>query len=93
VSKSKGSGGIVTSDGRRVRLHELIARPGVHVLPYRDAGTIEGLGCGRNVVVHRLTSVPGSGLIAVRPDGYVGFRCGTADVEQLCGWLAHVGTW
>jgi 2-polyprenyl-6-methoxyphenol hydroxylase-like FAD-dependent oxidoreductase len=81
----------VTSDGRRVRLHQLLARPGVHVLLHRDAGATECLAFGHNVVVHRLTSAPGDGLVAIRPDGYVGFRCGTADVAQLRGWLAHAG--
>jgi 2-polyprenyl-6-methoxyphenol hydroxylase-like FAD-dependent oxidoreductase len=81
----------VTAEGREVRLHELIARPGVHVLLHRDAGAIERLGFGPGVVLHRLTSAPGDGLLAVRPDGYVGFRCGTADVSQLRAWLARAG--
>lgn len=46
---------------------------------------------GRFVHVHRLTSVPGRGLIAVRPDGYVGFRTGTAEVPQLAAWLIRIG--
>ena len=40
--------------------------------------------------LHRLTSVPGRGLIAVRPDGYIGFRCQTADANQLMAWLTHM---
>ncbi len=40
------------------------------------------------VVVHQLTSEPGAGLVVVRPDGYVGFRCGIASVGQLGAWLA-----
>jgi 2-polyprenyl-6-methoxyphenol hydroxylase-like FAD-dependent oxidoreductase len=59
----------VTVNGRRVRLHALLAQPGVHVLLQRDA----------------------RGLLAVRPDGYVGFRCGDADVGQLVAWLARIG--
>jgi len=35
--------------------------------------------------------VPGRGLVAVRPDGYVGFRSGTADVRQLTAWLTRIG--
>jgi hypothetical protein len=42
------------------------------------------------VHVHRLTSTPGHGLIAVRPDGHVGFRCQITDANQLTAWLAHV---
>jgi 2-polyprenyl-6-methoxyphenol hydroxylase-like FAD-dependent oxidoreductase len=82
----------VTSDGRRVRLHELLARPGVHVLLGRDAAAIEAAELGTQVSVHRLTSMPGDGLIAIRPDGYVGFRCGEADVSQLRAWLARIGS-
>jgi 2-polyprenyl-6-methoxyphenol hydroxylase-like FAD-dependent oxidoreductase len=81
----------VTTGQRRVRLHELLAQPGVHVLVHRDAAQIEDLAFGPRVTVHRLTSVPGPGLVAVRPDGYVGFRCRETDVPQLRGWLARVG--
>jgi 2-polyprenyl-6-methoxyphenol hydroxylase-like FAD-dependent oxidoreductase len=81
----------VTCGGRRVRLHELLARPGIHVLLHRDADQIENVPFGRHVILHRLTSTSGRGLVAVRPDGYVGFRCGIADVRQLSGWLADVG--
>jgi FAD binding domain len=81
----------VTAGGRQVRLHELISRPGVHLLLRRDADAIERLRFGPNVAVHRLTSAPGDGIVAVRPDGYVGFRCGTADISQLRAWLARAG--
>jgi len=81
---------LVRADGRRVRLHDLLARPGVHVLLDRDADGLEDLALGRFVTVHRLTSVPGHGLIAVRPDGYVGFRSRTAEVRQVAAWLARV---
>jgi hypothetical protein len=81
----------VTSSGRQVRLHELLARPGVNVLLHRDANPLEHLALGPHVTVHRLTSTPGTGLVAVRPDGYVGFRCRIADVPQLRAWLARIG--
>jgi 2-polyprenyl-6-methoxyphenol hydroxylase-like FAD-dependent oxidoreductase len=81
---------LVRTDGRSVRLHDLLARPGVHVLLDRDADPPSGLALGRFVHVHRLSSVPGRGLVAVRPDGYVGFRTGTAEVRQLTAWLARV---
>jgi hypothetical protein len=80
-----------TCHGRRVRLHELIARAGIHVLLQRDADQIEHVPFGPHVTAHRLTSNPGRGLVAVRPDGYIGFRCGTADARQLSNWLARVG--
>ena len=81
----------VTSGGRRVRLHSLLARPGIHVLLHRDADRLEKLALGPYVTLHRLTSVPGTGLVAVRPDGYVGFRGRIAGAAQLRAWLARVG--
>jgi len=81
----------VRSAGRSIRLHELIAQPGVHVLLDRDADRLDGLPLGPLVRVHRLTSTPGRGLIAVRPDGYVGFRCRIAEARQLHAWLAQIG--
>jgi 2-polyprenyl-6-methoxyphenol hydroxylase-like FAD-dependent oxidoreductase len=80
----------VTSAGRTLRLHELLARPGVHVLLERDADRLDDVTSGPMVHLHRLTSAPGRGVIAVRPDGHVGFRCQTADANQLTAWLAHM---
>ena len=86
---------LVSSAGRSIRWHDLIARPGVHVLLDRDADLIGTLYPGRSVNIHRLSSSPGHGLIAVRPDGYVGFRSQIADVNQLAAWLARLraGAW
>lgn len=81
----------VSSAGRRIQLHELLARPGVHVLLDRDADQPDALPPGPLVHVHRLNSTPGRGLIAVRPDGYIGFRCQTADANQLAAWLNLIG--
>ena len=78
----------VTCDGRRVRLHELLAQPGIHVLLEREANPPGPLGA--LVTVHRLTSVPGRGLTAVRPDGYIGLRCPRAEAGLLLAWLALV---
>ena len=77
----------VTCEGRWGRVHQLTARPGVHVLLERDAEDLDGRLLGPHVSVHRITSHPGRGLIAVRPDGHVGFRCGEPDVGQLGAWL------
>jgi 2-polyprenyl-6-methoxyphenol hydroxylase-like FAD-dependent oxidoreductase len=82
---------LVTSAGRGIRLHDLLAAPGVHVLLDRDAGRPGALPPGRLVHVHRLDSVPGRGLVAVRPDGYVGFRCQAAEAGQLAAWLTRLG--
>ncbi|RAX17072.1 FAD-dependent oxidoreductase [Pseudarthrobacter sp. AG30] len=85
--------------GREVRLHDLTALPGVHLLLERDAGTdaLDALalparaGHSPLVHVHRLSSHPGRGVVAVRPDGYVGFSCGEADPAQVGDWLRLVG--
>jgi 2-polyprenyl-6-methoxyphenol hydroxylase-like FAD-dependent oxidoreductase len=81
----------VRTDGQRVRLHTLLAGPGIHILLHRDAEDLERQALGPHAVVHRLTSEPGAGLVAVRPDGYVGFRCGIASASQLSAWLAYIG--
>ena len=77
----------VVYDGRGVRLHEVIARPGVHILLRRDAEALDERLLGDHATVHRIDSWPGRGLVAVRPDGHVGFRCGTSDPAQLGAWL------
>jgi len=82
----------VTSAGRSIRLHDLLARPGVHILLDRDADRPGTLPPGPLVNVHRLASVPGRGLIAVRPDGYIGFRCRATEAGQLTAWLTRLGT-
>jgi len=30
-------------------------------------------------------------VLAVRPDGYIGFRAGTLDDVHLGGWLTRIG--
>jgi hypothetical protein len=81
-------------DGRTVRLHELTATPGIHVLLERDARWHDGHGgtmpTGQHITVHRLANQPGRAALAVRPDGYVGFRCGVVD-RRLDDWLHLVG--
>jgi hypothetical protein len=81
----------VTYDGQRVRLHELTARPGLHVLLERDTEAVDARLLGPHVTVHRISSWPGHGLVAVRPDGHVGFRCGESHPGQLRAWLDLVG--
>jgi 2-polyprenyl-6-methoxyphenol hydroxylase-like FAD-dependent oxidoreductase len=86
---------VLLPDGHHARLHELTASPGVHILLERDAvwgaGDADPAFSGRWVHVHRLASHPGRGVVAVRPDGHVGFRCGEPDVDQLRSWLLLVG--
>jgi 2-polyprenyl-6-methoxyphenol hydroxylase-like FAD-dependent oxidoreductase len=83
--------GDVTCDGKSLRLHALLAEPGVHVLLARDASPLEGQLLSPRIMVHRLTTRPGAGVVAVRPDGYVGFRCAIADEVQLRAWLTMLG--
>jgi len=61
------------------------------VLLDRDADRPGILPPGLPIHVHRLTSVPGRGLVAVRPDGYIGFRSQIAETSQLSTWLARIG--
>ena len=82
---------VVSCGGRRIRLHELLARPGVHVLLDRDADGLRARPAARLVHVHRLASAPGRGLTVVRPDGYIGFRSQAAEAGQLAAWLALIG--
>jgi 2-polyprenyl-6-methoxyphenol hydroxylase-like FAD-dependent oxidoreductase len=82
---------LVSSGGQAIRLHELLARPGVHILLDRDADPLSVLPSNPFVRVHRISSSPGRGLIAVRPDGYVGFRGQTVEPGQLAAWLSWLG--
>jgi hypothetical protein len=76
--------------GRRVRLHELLARPGVHVLLDRDAAPLPAGAGGPLLHVHRLAGSPGSGVVAVRPDGYIGYSSGRVG-NGLRRWLERAG--
>jgi 2-polyprenyl-6-methoxyphenol hydroxylase-like FAD-dependent oxidoreductase len=82
----------VSVGGRQLRVHELLARPGVHVLLDADAREPAAALSGPHVHVHRLTSSPGRGVVTVRPDGYVGLLADTVDDQQLSSWLGLVGT-
>lgn len=81
----------VTCDGVHLRLHELTARPGVHLLLARDAPPSGESLAGAHLCVHRITSWPGQGLLAARPDGHVGFRSAGPDLTRLRRWLGLVG--
>ena len=81
----------VTRDGREARLHELLGHPGVHVLLDQGAPGLRPGIAGPYLHVHRLTDRPGAGLVAVRPDGYIGFSTGRADGDALRRWLGIAG--
>ena len=80
----------VVFDGRQCRLHDLLAQPGVHVLLHRDAKHLTAP-LGPRLRVLRLASTPGRGVVAVRPDGYIGYRAGAVNEEQLLRWLRMAG--
>ena len=78
----------VCCHGATVRLHELTAQPGMHVLLSRDA---PDLSAWTGVSVHRLTDRAGLDAVVVRPDGVVGYRSGNADPIKIANWLRSVG--
>lgn len=77
----------LSCDGTTVRSHELIAGPGVHVLLAQDTPALDETSLGGQVTVHRVGGWTGRGLVAVRPDGHVGFRCGAGNLDGLTSWL------
>ncbi|MGA4863012.1 FAD-dependent monooxygenase [Streptomyces lavendulocolor] len=81
----------VSTGGPPRRLHHLLARPGVHLLLQRDADPLPDAVAGPCVDVLRLASSPGQGLVAVRPDGHVGYTCAVVDPAALNGWLTLIG--
>jgi predicted Ser/Thr protein kinase len=74
-----------------VRLHEITARSGIKVFIFGDAEKPDVRTLGSRVTVHRLDSKPGGDIMAVRPDGHVGFRSGIAEPARLVAWLDLVG--
>ncbi|WP_202867976.1 FAD-dependent monooxygenase [Kribbella sindirgiensis] len=71
------------------RLQTLTAQPGTHLLLLRDAPTVET--ADESIHVHRLLDRNGHGLLAVRPDGYVGLRTTQASSPQVPHWLHLTG--
>jgi 2-polyprenyl-6-methoxyphenol hydroxylase-like FAD-dependent oxidoreductase len=93
----------VSCGGARVRLHALLAEPGVGSFgrgpvvqaPVGRGPIVEApIGSGpadARIHVHRLIDRPGTGVLIVRPDGYVGFRAAAVDPRQIADWLSLVG--
>jgi hypothetical protein len=81
---------LVDCNGRRVRLHDLTATPGVHVLLGRHAEALDSAAPSSWLHVHRLDTWPGNGVAIVRPDGYLGLSAGSVDSSEVAAWLARV---
>lgn len=79
---------VTVADGR-TRLQTLTARPGTHLLLLRDAPTVEA--ADASIHVHRLLDRDGRGLVAVRPDGYIGLCTTEASSPQVLHWLHLTG--
>lgn len=82
---------LVRCEGRRVRLHALLAGPGVHILLQADARAVPERMLGPWVHAYRLADRPGTGMLVVRPDGYVALRAPVLDEVHLAAWLRMVG--
>jgi hypothetical protein len=82
---------LVRCEGRRVRAHELMATPGVHIFLQADARAMPERLIGPFVHVHRLDDRPGTGMLVVRPDGYAAVRAPVLDERHLEAWLRMVG--
>jgi hypothetical protein len=78
---------VTTADGRRMQLHELLACPGVHLLLPAGPGAAVPAP-GPLLHVHRLTDALPPNVVAVRPDGHLGYR---GSPDGLGCWLARVG--
>jgi len=82
---------LVRCEGRRVRLHTLLAQPGVHILLQADARPVPERMLGPLVHSYRLDDRPGTGMLLVRPDGYSALRAPVLDELHLAAWLRLVG--
>jgi 2-polyprenyl-6-methoxyphenol hydroxylase-like FAD-dependent oxidoreductase len=79
---------LVVAGGHRAWLHDLLAEPGAHLLLERGAPPVPAI---RYVKSYRIDGWTGSGVIGVRPDGYVGYRAATADPVRVGRWLELLG--
>jgi 2-polyprenyl-6-methoxyphenol hydroxylase-like FAD-dependent oxidoreductase len=80
---------VVTLAGEPARLHELTARPGVHVLLHEDGPRLAGPD-RPDIHVHRVGQWAGAAMTVVRPDGYVGLCSDVAEGGELAQWLSLV---
>ena len=79
---------VMTADGHRTRLHQLLARPGVHVLLPATLPISGVPPHGPFVHLHRLANRSDTDVLAVRPDGHLGYRGRPGGLPR---WLAQIG--
>ena len=82
--------GPVSVKGRCWRLHDLLVRPGVHLLFDHHAPPLRPQPLGPYIHVHRIDDWAGCGVMAIRPDGHVGFSSAVTDVDQIHRWLGLI---
>jgi 2-polyprenyl-6-methoxyphenol hydroxylase-like FAD-dependent oxidoreductase len=80
----------VIAAGGASRLHDLLAHPGIGLLLQRDVRSSAIEAVPGIVRTHRLTSCPGTGVAAIRPDGYIGFSGDATELRELNRWLELV---
>ena len=80
----------ITSGGQQIHRHDLLALPGVHVLLHDDAPLVRA-DFGPHVHLHRLPGTVHAGVVAVLPDGYVGYCSGFGEADRLHWWLNSIG--
>ena len=80
----------VLVDGHLTRLHDLLARPGVHILVDDTAEGPDPEALGPWVHMHHCAS-SGDRALVVRPDGYVGLQITSEGPAEIADWLARVG--
>ena len=83
----------VRCDGRTESLQSLLTGPGVHLLvdSHTPLGSLRAEANAPWLQIHRLSEAPRLGVVAVRPDGYIGFRGWAADDDSLRRWLTFTG--
>jgi hypothetical protein len=81
----------VTLGGSQDSLHAITASPGIHVLYCSGATPPQAIDLGPHAHLHRLDHAPFDGIVAVRPDGYIGFRGGDGSFDALAAWLREIG--
>ena len=80
---------VITGDGRQTRLHALLAAPGVHLLVRARTPDAAVPAPGPLLHLHHLEAPSYPAVLAVRPDGHVGYRGPPG--APLRRWLADVG--